>query len=181
MSQRYLRQLKTGRIYIYTPKLAKRADMTEINLETANTRIQALKAQMAEATVTPEEIAKRKQEASKLTQVSEEIARLEREAEEVRKAQVDKAEKELLGDQKFNPDDLVKTKEPLTKVEEEEDRKSKILANDQEFNKVLAMREKKEVLDYLAASFGITEDPKKTLPLLKNIALEKRKERVFER
>lgn len=181
MARRYLRQLKTGRIYNYTPTLAKRADMTEIDLESANTRIEALKAQMAQATVSPEQVAKRKEEAAKLTQVSGEIARLEKEAEEARAAQVEKAEAELLGEQAPKPNDLVKPKEHMTKEMEEEDRKSKILANDDEYNKILAMREKKEVLDYLAAGYGITEDVKKTLQVLKNIALEKRSERVFER
>lgn len=182
MPMRYLRQLKTGRIYIYTPHLAKRSDMVEETLESAEARIAAMKESKQATDVSLEEIARRKEEAAKLTSNAAEIARLEKEAEESRSAQVKKAEAEILGEQKLNPDDVVKSKDSAAmKALEEEDRKSKILTQDEEYNKVLEMKEKKEVLDYLAISYGIKEDPKKSFQLLKNVALAKRSERVFER
>jgi len=182
---RFLRQLGSGHIYAWTPTLAKRKDMQEIDPESAQVRINAMKTTIAARLSNikdPERLAAMQARVETVTRLSRELAKLEGDLEAVECMEKKDAEKAILGEKPtLKPGDIDTSKKgAVDPAVQEEDRKSRILAEDKEYQSILAMKTKQEVLDYLAASFGVKEEAKQPLEKLRFVALEKRKERVFE-
>jgi hypothetical protein len=184
-SDRFLRQLKSGTIYHWTPILARRKDMVEIDPESAKTRIRALKGQLESRIATiknPERLAAAKQRIETITKLSQELNMLEGDLLAAEEAEKQEAEAALLGEKpKLQPNDIDPSKKgEIDPVVAEEERKGRIMGEDKEYQSILAMRTKQEIIDYLAANFATIADPKQPLEKLRHVALEKRKERVFE-
>jgi hypothetical protein len=183
--ERYLRQLGSGHIYGWTPTLAKRHDMQEMDPNSAKTRIDAQVEQQAARAANlkdPQRLANAKARIETITKLSEELARLEGDLDTSEKAENQEAEAAILGERpKLRPDDIETHKKgPIDPDTMEEERKGRILSGDKEYQGILAMKTKQEVIDYLAANFGVKEEAKQPLEKLRFVALEKRKERVFE-
>lgn len=179
---RYLRQVGSGHLYLWTETLAKRKDMVEEDLETVQRRIDAIKERkkLREAAL-QNELAAHGKEVSALTAASLELSALEAEEIEFQANQKKKEEYASAIDPKLlKPDDLVKREREMTAEEIEEDRKSRILANDKEYQSVLAMRSKDAITLYLQENFGVLPDDKMKLEQLRVLALTKRAERIFE-
>jgi len=179
---RYLRQTKSGTIYAWTPTLAKRSDMVEIDVETAELRIEAQKSRLkARMKASPELLTQQKDTIQKLTAISKELTGLE-EVEAV----LEKAEKVRLRTEisaisdNLNPDDIIKTEKPLTAEELKELERANKLMGDKEYQSISAMNTVEELGDYLKANYGILPPKKASVPFLKNMAQEQRERRIFE-
>lgn len=182
---RFLRQLGSGHIYGWTPMLAKRKDMAEIDPESAKVRIAALKEQL-EARLAgikdPQRLANAKARIELIAKLSKELAMLEGEVASADEAQKKEAEAAILGEKpQLKPGDIDTSKKgEIDAAVAEEERKSRILAEDKEYQSILAMKTSQEIANYLTVNFGMKESPKQAPEKLRFLALEKRKERVFE-
>lgn len=163
---KYLRQLKTGRVYIWSPYLAKRKDMVEydptladMRIQKARERLEALKAEADEITVAMD---------PKITADSQELATIEA---EIDKLEEEKAIKAAGG----NSEDV----KPKTQEEIDAEEKQKVINEDPEIKKIEAMDEVSQVKEYIALEFGI-ESKKTTLENIKKEAIERRVDRLFE-
>jgi len=159
--------------------------MQEIDPSSAQFRINALKEQLAariENIKDPEKLLAAKAKIETITKLSKELAALEAQTATAEEEQRKDAEALLTGKKPdLRHDDLdPSNKGQLDAALLEDDRKSRILAQDKEYQSILAMTTKAEVIDYLAAQFGIKEDARRQMEGLRFVALEKRKERVFE-
>jgi hypothetical protein len=183
---RFLRQLGgKGHIYAWTPTLAKRKDMIEIDAQTAEVRIASLKEQLAVRIANikdPERLIATKARIEKIAKLAQELGMLEEDLAAVEELEKQATDAAILAEKPaLKPDDIDLTKKPETNPDViEEERKNRILSADKEYQSILAMRTKKELIDYLASNFGTIADPKQALEQLRFVALEKRKERVFE-
>jgi hypothetical protein len=182
MQKRYLRQVKSGTIYHWTPTLAKRKDMVEIDLKTAQIRIESQKASLAaRLAARPIKAESEKQELSELSAVSKQIAELETVEEEIDKAEKAKLKADISAmSQQINPDDIIKTDRPLSEEETKELERANRLSSDNEYQSILAMNAIEELADYLKANYGIVPPKKATVAILKNMSLEQRERRIFE-
>ncbi len=185
--ERYLRQLKTGRVYVWTPILAKRPDMVEVDLESAKVRIEALKARLAAREADRPKAAKEaKEKLQTLSAFAKELTSLENQLEDIEQAEAKATEKKLEGEtaQPLKPNDIVTGKGMDRETQEmlaEEERRARIMANDKEYQQILAMRKKKDITDHLAEFYGKKLDPDAyKLEELRNIALTEREKRVLE-
>lgn len=182
---RYLRQLGSGTIYGWTPMLAKRKDMQEIDPASARVRIDALKEQIKariENITNPARIAVAKARLETINKLSKELSELEKVTAAAEEEQRKEAETAILAQTPaLKPDDIDTSKKgPVDPEIIEEERKGRILTEDKEYQSILAMKTGQEITNYLAANFGMKENPKQALEKLRFVALEKRKERVFE-
>jgi hypothetical protein len=182
---RFLRQLGSGHIYHWTPTLAKRKDMVEIDPESAMTRISALKDQVTARLARikdPGMLTAAKEKIALINKLSQQLNTLEGELAAAEKAEKAEAEAAILGEKpKLKADDIdTSKKSEVDAAAAEDERRSRILADDKEYQSILAMTTKQQIIEYLAANFGVKGDSKQALEKLRYDALEKRKERVFE-
>lgn len=159
--------------------------MSEIDPASAKVRIDALKDQLAariEGLQNPARIAAAKAKLEAITKLSKELTSLEATVASAEEEQKKEAEEAILGAKPtLKPDDLDTSKKgEIDAAVEEEDRKSRILAEDKEYQSILTMKTSQELVNYLAANFGLKENPKQAPEKLRFTALQKRKERVFE-
>jgi hypothetical protein len=184
-TERYLRQLGSGHLYAWTPTLAKRHDMQEIDPESAKVRIDALREQMNSRIANikdPQRLANAKARIETITKLSKELSMLEGDLSAAEQVEKQEIEAEILGEKPALRHDDIDTsrKGPIDPEIIEEERKGCILTEDKEYQGILAMKTKQEVIEYLAANFGVKEEAKQPLEKLRFVALEKRKERIFE-
>lgn len=159
--------------------------MAEIDPASALVRIDALKQQIQariENLRNPAKIAAAKLKIETITKLSKELAALEGDVASAEEADRKEAEEAILGVKpKLKLDDIDTSKKGETDaMVAEEERKSRILTEDKEYQSILAMKTGQDVVNYLAANYGVKESPKQAIEKLRFIALEKRKERVFE-
>jgi len=166
---RYLRQRGSGFIYIWTPKLALRADMVEYDPGIAKIRIEALKKIVEEKrskVESSEETEKRNAEAVGLAKQSAELTSLEN---ELRDSQL-KATGYVDPEKKTStPDEMLVQK------------RSKIIADDPEIKKIQNWRTKNQAEEYMLVNFGETVNRESTMDELKTIAMTARTLRIFEK
>ena len=166
--ERYLRQLKTGRIYQYTDTLSKRIDMVPIDLETARRRIEANKAMLAEvqAATTPEQVAIRKDDVEALAKTASELT----ETENV----IDALHQQQLQQQPPPP-------APVTSAEQATEKETqKIIEADEEIQQINGMTKPAQVNKYLKREFGVEAVSTDDLEALKLQAIQLRTNRLFE-
>lgn len=162
---KYLRQLKTGRIYLFDVNLAKRKDMVEYDPDKAErmikakeNRIKELKDRSANLSQSiPQEVIA---DAKKLADLDKEIEDLE-----------NKEIAELTGE------DL---KDPKTEEELEQERRQDIIDKDPEIQKIDAMKTKDDARSYITAEYGEVPDESLKLVELKEMATTLRINRLFE-
>ena len=162
---RFLRQLKTGRLYPYTATLAKRADMVPHDTESAQRRIEALKRRVEDMDSAPQEQSITKEDLDQ----AKEIADLENILDKPDETE-DEGNEEITPERKFQTDE---------EIEEEE--KNKRIAEDPDIIKINKMRKKAQVEEYLLVEFG-EEVSSSDLKLddMKRIAVDFRINRLFE-
>lgn len=159
--------------------------MQEIDPDTAKTRIDAMKEQLTarlENIKDPARLARARERIQTIARMSKELSALEGEVASAEEAEKQDALTAILGAKpKLKADDIdLSKKGPVDPEIIEEERKGKILGGDKEYQSILVMKTKQEVIDYLAANFGEKGDARQSIENLRAIALEKRKERVFE-
>ena len=172
--QRWLRQLKTGRIYPWTHTLSKRQDMVPYDPDVAQARIEALKniVKDREASLpSPEDVVKHTKEVQGAARLARELTDLEN------RAFSDAPEREK------GADEALPSNQPPGKSAEEvaaEERQKRIDA-DPHIQELAGMTTKKPLIDYMAREFGQTVDEKgKNVEALRNMATNMRIERIFE-
>lgn len=166
MAQRFLRQLKSGTTYHWTPTLAKRGDMVDYDPITAQKRIEALKAQKmasdenpAPPAITPEMLA----QSQELTALENEM-NAEVEAEETAKNEDIQTKKRVLSDEEL-----------------EAEAREKTLQEDAQILAINGMKKKNQVEEFLLREFGVELDPENmTLKEMKEEAIRLRTTRLFE-
>jgi hypothetical protein len=180
---RYLRQLGgNGTIYGWTRLLANRRDMVEIEAEVAETRFEATREQHNQriaALKDPEIRSKAKARLENITKLAKELSILENElaaAEDTDRAEAVQA---ITGEP---PVQFIDQEKKIINVEAmEEERKGKLLGENAEYQGILAMKDKADIITYLAVNFGEKADARQSLENLRYIALNKFKVRLFEK
>lgn len=161
---RFLRQLKTGRVYPYTDELATRKDMVAYDPETAKKRIEAVKMRIeAQAEVpTGQSISQDALDDAKT--LSELEAELDKSTEE-------SPQNTEISTEKKGP----KTQEDLRR----EERQSRI-DKDPDVIKINKMKKKAEIEQYILVEYGEEIDASISKPDLRKKAIELRTQRIFE-
>ena len=163
---KFLKQARTGRVYLWTPALALRRDMAEYDPEIAKTRIAALKRRLEELENMPARVIE-KQVLDDAAEISDLESEIERKEQEIQNAAMAEA------GQKTEPESL--SEEEIARQERE-----KIIGEDPEIKKIQEFRSKKEVVEYMETEFGETADDKAKLDELKARAFTLRADRLFE-
>ena len=173
---RYLRQLKTGAIYIMTPILAKRRDMVPYDAEQAKNRIAAIKTMLLNRQPSPEDADASAEEAALIKASAMELSGLEAKLETVEKAEEKAIEDAAL------PDDAKKLndQEPITTEQAAEQIKQDRLNDDPKYKKVIAFKSKNEVEEYMLLEFGQEIEISRPFKDLKAYAIEKTAKRILE-
>jgi len=173
---RYLRQLKTGAIYIMTDILAKRRDMVPYDAEQAKNRIAAIKQMLVNRQPNPEDFDASAEEAALVKASAMELAGLEAKLENVEKAEEKAIEEAAL------PDDAKKLndQEPITNEQAAEQLKQDMLNDDPKYQKALSLKSRNEVEEYMLLEFGQEIEISRPFKDLKAYALEKTVNRILE-
>lgn len=181
---KYLRQLKSGHIYIWTPELAKRKDMVPLEAQSAEKRIQALQQKLAEQQTriesmrAPDGSIKQDEDAMQAAELAKRLTELEAQS-----AALDKQEREVM-EGITDEDAATNLKEKLSNTVSEEEiaeaQKKEAMDNDPEIMEIRGMRTKNQVEEYVLREYGEEIDRRKTVPELKAYAEGLRWERMQE-
>lgn len=169
--QRYLRQLKTGRLYPWNTGIAARKDMVPFDPEKAKRRIDANRQiiEDAKASVSPEAIQTHQQETSEAARLAALQTQTEQEIERLREQQLP-----------TEPDGDV---EPHSRTPEQAHAQSlaEKIETDEMIQQIKGMRTKEDVAKFLLREFGENLDPETSkLAELKDRALNLQAQRVLE-
>jgi len=179
----YLRQLKSGHIYIWTAALAARKDMLPLDPDKAETRIAALQnkiqAQRDRITALTAEggRVRMNEEAAKAKELAQRLTELETES-----AALDQQEAKLV-DESLTPNmesSDIKPAEPQTEEEVLAKNRQEKIDSDREVQDIRAMRTKNQVKEYMLREYGEELDDKMLLPQLKAFAEATRVKRMEE-
>ena len=173
---RYLRQLKTGAIYVMTPILAKRRDMVPYDAEQAKNRIAAIKTMLLNRQPTPEEANASSEEAALVKASAMELAGLEAKLENVEKAEEKAIEETALPD----GDKVITDEQPITTEQAAEQLKQDRLNDDPKYKKVMGFKSRNEVEEYMLLEFGQEIEISRPFKDLKAYAVEKTANRIIE-
>uniref|UniRef100_A0A6M3JPH2 Uncharacterized protein n=1 Tax=viral metagenome TaxID=1070528 RepID=A0A6M3JPH2_9ZZZZ len=167
---KYLRQMRTGRVYVYDETLAKRKDMVDHDPDMAKRMIEAKKKRLEEVQAMRMNPDLNPPVDPSILSDSEELAKIEAALEEEER----KLEELLSGGPK--PEDV----KPKTDEDIALERRQEIINKDPDIAKIEAMTEKKHVEAYVMEEFGVDIDLRKGLPTLKADAIQLRVDRLFE-
>ncbi len=167
----YLRQLKTGRIYIKRPGIAVRTDMVPFDPDKARRRIEANRQIIEDAkkAQTPEEIAAHSKETSEAIALAQTLTESEKAISDMH-------------EQNFNPDlgssETMGSKSP---ADLELERRAAVLEADDEIQAIKAMKTAGDVANYIRREYGEKADARsEDVEALKDKALNLRAKRIFE-
>jgi len=171
----YLRQLKTGTIYVFTDLLAKRRDMVPYDDDQAKARIRAIKAMLEkrEPNLAQGEIESKEAAAIKVTAM--ELSGLEATLEAVENDEQKAIEEAALPDGKRLNDE-----EPVTSEEVAEQVRQDVLDKDPKYNKATSLKSRNEVEEYMLLEFGQEIEISRPFKDLKQYAIEQTAKRVLE-
>lgn len=171
----YLRQLKTGTIYVFTDLLAKRRDMVPYDDDQAKARIRAIKAMLEkrEPNLAQGEIESKEAAAIKVTAM--ELSGLEATLEAVENDEQKAIEEAALPDGKRLNDE-----EPVTSEEVAEQVRQDVLDKDPKYNKATSLKSRNEVEEYMLLEFGQEIEISRPFKDLKQYAVEQTANRVLE-
>jgi len=181
MATKYLRQLKTGRIYLWTRTLSKRADMVDFDPETAELRIKAMRENFALRNIklTDAQIMEEREKAEHAADVSKVLTDLEN-AQEAEFQEKEKPRPVLMKGDEDIKDKIIADKD-TSDDEIEEERLRLAMEKDADVIKIMGMNKKSQVEAYMIEEYGKRIDTDgKSLQLLKNIAIDARAERLQE-
>ena len=170
----YLRQLKSGHIYIRTPTLAKRKDMVPYDPAIAKARIAQLKRELEDRQPNPVDIEAQQAVLSQLKQDAKEMTELENQLNDLEEKDRQEAERDLA------PDQEVEKQQPLTEEEIQEKHRKKTIEKDDQIISIMAMRSRNQIEEYMLREFGREIDRSRPFQELKDEALKAREERIFE-
>ena len=174
--QRYLRQLKTGAIYIMTPILAKRRDMVPYEAEQAKNRIAAIKTMLLNRQPSAEEADASAEEAALVKASAMELAGLEAKLESV-----EKAEEKAIDDQALSDvESVIDDEKPVISEQTEEQLKQSRLDGDPKYSNVMAFKSKNQVEEYMLLEFGQEIEVSRPFKDLKAYAAEQTAKRILE-
>ena len=174
--QRYLRQLKTGAIYILTPILAKRRDMVPYEAEQAKSRIAAIKTMLLNRQPSPEEADASAEEAALVKASAMELSGLEAKLESV-----EKAEEKAIDDQALSDiDTVIDDERPVISEQTEEQLMQDRLDADPKYSKAMAFKSKNQVEEYMLLEFGQEIEVSRPFKDLKAYAVEQTTKRILE-
>lgn len=172
---RYLRQLKTGHIYVHTDLLAKRRDMVPFDEKQARARIAAMREMLEKRTPTMSEVKTQAEDAAQVKAAAMELTNLENMVEAEEKAEEKAIEDAALPDGKKLDD-----QEPVTSEEATAAQRQSILDQDPKYKRVTAFRSRNEVEQFMILEFGEEIDVSLPFKTLKDYALEKMTRRILE-
>jgi hypothetical protein len=178
---KFLRQVGTGRVYGWTERLAKRKDFVDIDTTIAESRMEATREQLEQRLASlknPKRLANAKQRIETITKLAKELTIIEKDLTIAEDTERREAVQAATGEPPVQMVDE-KAKE-INAAAMEEVRQGKILGENSEYQKVLAMKDKKSILDYLLSSFGERGDARNSIENLRFITLTKLKARIFE-
>lgn len=181
MATKYLRQLKTGRIYLWTRTLSRRADMVDFDAETAELRIKAMRENLALRNIKPtaDQVAEEKERIEHAADVSRVLTDLEN-AQEAEFQEKEKPKPDLMKADEDISDKIISDKS-MTDDDIEEERLRLAMEKDADVIKIMGMNKKSQVEAYMLEQYGKRIDTKgKSLQLLKNMAIDARSERLQE-
>ncbi len=179
---KFLRQVGTGRVYGWTERLAKRKDFVDIDTDVAESRMEATREQLEQrfaALKNPKRISDAKQRIETITKLAKELTIIEKDLTIAEDTERREAVQAVTGEPPVQMID--EKKKEINTAAMEEERKGKILSGNFEYQKVLAMKDKKAILDYLLAAFGERGDARNSIENLRFITLAKLKARIFEK
>ena len=173
---RYLRQLKTGAIYIMTPILAKRRDMVPYDADQAASRIEAIKTMLLNRIPTPGEASASAEEAVLVKASAMELSGLEAKLESV-----EKAEEKAIDDAALSEiDKIIDEEKPIVSVQTEEQLMQDRLDADPKYRKVIGFKSKNQVEEYMLLEFGQEIEVSRPFKDLKAYAVEQTTKRILE-
>ena len=172
---RYLRQLKTGHIYVHTDLLAKRRDMVPFDEKQARARIEALRSMIQKRSPTLSEVKNQAEDAAQVKAAAMELTDLENKVESMEEAEAKAIEDAALPEGKKLNDE-----EPVTAEEATAAQRQSILDQDPKYKKVCAFRSRNEVEQFMILEFGEEIDVSLPFKTLKDYALEKMSRRILE-
>lgn len=170
LAPKYLRQLGTGRVLLYTEALAKRKDMAPFDPDAAATIIEQKKKRLEELRQVRENPDLAPKIDPKVLSQSDELAKIERliEEEEGKIAAIASGGKP--------PEDSGEK----TGAQLEEERRQKIIDEDPDLALIEGMKKAEDLDAYAKENFGVTLDLKKKIPALKAEVAQLRVQRLFE-
>ena len=173
---RYLRQLKTGTIYVFTPILAKRRDMVPYDAAQAKARIGAIKTMLL----------KRQPDLAEGESVAAEAAQIKAEAMELTGLEAtleatESAEEKAIEDAGL-PEEGKKLNDetPVTSEEVAEQVKQDRLNDDPKYQKAMGLRSKNDVEEYMLLEFGQEIEISRPFKDLKAYAVAQTVNRILE-
>ena len=172
---RYLRQLKTGTIYVYTDLLAKRRDMIPYDDAQAKARIAAIKSMLEKREPNLEQGVLQSKEAGAIKATAMELSGLEATLDAREKADEKAIEEAALPDGKKLNDET-----PVTSEEVAEQVKQDRLDQDPKYKKATSLKSRNEVEEYMLLEFGQEIEISRPFKDLKAYAIEKTAKRILE-
>lgn len=173
---RYLRQLKTGAIYVYTDLLVKRRDMVPYDAEQAKNRIAAIKTMLLKRQPDIAEGESVAAEAAQIKAEAMELTGLEATLEANESAEVKAIEDATLPEEGKRLSDET----PLTTKQAAEKLKQETLGEDPKYKKAMGLKSRNEVEEYMLLEFGQEIEISRPFKDLKAYAIEQTAKRILE-
>jgi len=177
---KYLRQLKSGHIYAWTPALAQRGDMVVYDDETALSRIKALKSEISRKRDIIEGLGQGTAEnAKKDADLAALLDQLETTSETLGDTIRNRASKALGQDGEEDSSEMAPDSSDT--VEEAQEKQKKLMINeDSEVQLIKGLANKNQIIEHVLRMYGIEMDRSQTFLALKKQAVELRSERMSE-
>lgn len=172
---RYLRQLKTGTIYVHTDILAKRRDMIPYDDAQAKARIQAIKTMLEKREPDLAAGVIESKEAAAIKATAMELSGLESTLEARDEIDQKAIEEAALPDGKKLNDETPVTSETIA-AEVRQDR----LDKDPKYKKANSLKSRNEVEEYMLLEFGQEIEISRPFKDLKGYAIEQTEKRILE-
>lgn len=172
---RYLRQLKTGHIYVHTETLAKRRDMVPFEEKNARARIEAMKNVIASRQPTLSEVKSQAEDAAQAKAAAMELTGLENQLNDEQEAEQKAIDDAALPDGKKLNDE-----EPVTAEEAAAAQRQSILDEDPKYKKVKAFKSRNQIEEYMLLEFGQEINIDRAFKDLKQYALDCTSKRILE-
>ena len=173
---KFLRQLKTGTIYVYTDILAKRRDMVPYDENAAKTRIKAIKNMLEQRKPNILQGEAQSKEAAAIKADAMELTSLENQLEAVENAEQKAIEDSALPEGGRD----ITVERPLTTEEAAAQDRQDILDKDPKYIKATGMRSRNEVEEYMLLEFGQEIEISRPFKDLKEYAVEQTVKRILE-
>lgn len=171
----YLRQLKTGTIYVFTDLLAKRRDMVPYDDAQAKARIKAIKTMLEKREPDLAAGVIESEEAVAIKATAMELSGLESTLQAVENDEKKAIEEAALPDGKKLNDET-----PVTSEEIVEQARQERLDKDPKYKKATGLKSRNEVEEYMLLEFGQEIEISRPFKDLKAYAVEKTVNRILE-